>query len=282
MYSWKVSFAARGDEHVGLGFATAVVNVLAVTPVGDTAKLEGAEVVEADDVFVLAFCRVADLGLVEVKVDAGIVDVDVAEEPSSPKADVGDEPSPEPSSLAKVVAAAPSSAAEVVAAELSSPVDVVAAEPSSPIDVVAAEESDPSSPELAPESSPELGSDVDVGLTLRVEDEDFLTVAPLAKVPVTEVDTLVPLFEIPDTLVPTFVADEADEVLDPEDFVELLADAPPLADVADEVFAVSLLHAAPIQRRLDEVERVDDAGVLADVLNGKGFNVRWLQGYQPQ
>jgi hypothetical protein len=282
MYSWKVSLAARGEEQVGLGFKTAVVDVLAASPLGDTARLEGAEVVGTDEVFVLAFFRVAELGLVEVKVDAGMVDVDVAEETLSPDADVGDGPSPELSSLAEVVAAAPSSATEVVAAEPSSPVDVVAAEPSSPIDVVAAEESDPSSAELAPESSPEPGLDVDVGLTLRVEDEDFFTATPLAKVPATEVDTLVPLFETPDTLVPTLVVDEADGVLDPEDLVELLADAPPLADVADEVFAVSLLHATPIQRRVDELGTRVDTVVFADVLNEKGFNVRWLQGYRPQ
>ena len=230
----------------------------------------------------LAFIKVADLGLVEVIVDAGMFGVDVAEEPSSPNADVGNEPSPESSSLAEVVTAAPSSAAEVVAAAPSSPVDVVAAEPSSPAEVVAAEESDPSSPEPAPESPPEPGLDVDVALTLRVEDEDFFTVTPLAKVPVTEVDTLVPLFETPDTLVPTLVVDEADEVLDPEDLVELLADAPPLADVAGEVFAVSLLHATPIQRRVDELGARVDAVVFADVLDEKGFNVRWLQGYRPQ
>lgn len=225
---------------------------------------------------------VADLGLVEVTVDAGMVEVDAAEEPSSTNVDVGDELSPEPSSLAEVVGAAPSSAGEVVAADPSSPVGVVVAEPSSPTEVVAAEESDPSPPGLASESSPEPGSDVDVGLTLRVEDEDFLTVTPLAKVPVTEVDTLVPLFETPDTLVPALEADETDEALDAGDFVELLADIPPLADVVDEVFAVSLLHATPTQRRLDELDRVDNAVVFTDVLNEKGFNVRWLQGYRPQ
>lgn len=140
--------AARGDEQLGLGFATTKLDVLAALPIGDTAKLEGAEVVEADKSFVLDLLEVVGLGLLEVLVVAEIVDVGVTEELS---ADVGDEPLPEPSSLAELVAAAPSSAAEVVAAELSSPVDVVAAEPSSPAEVAAGTPlSPPSKPELDP------------------------------------------------------------------------------------------------------------------------------------
>lgn len=40
--------AARGDEQVGLGFATAVVDVLAASLVGDTTRLEAAKIVEVD------------------------------------------------------------------------------------------------------------------------------------------------------------------------------------------------------------------------------------------
>lgn len=39
--------AARGDEQVGLGFATAVIDVLATSLVGET-RLEAAKIVEVD------------------------------------------------------------------------------------------------------------------------------------------------------------------------------------------------------------------------------------------
>lgn len=276
IYSWKVSLAARGDTQLGLGFAISAVDVLAVSPVGDTA---GVTVAEVEKFFVLVFFGVADLGLVEVTVDAGTVDVYMSEDPSL-------EPSwltevvaaAAPSPAAGVVAAEPSSSVVVVAAEPSSPSEVVMAEPSSPAEVVAAEESDPSPPALAPESSPEPESDV--GLALRVEDEDFLEVKPLAKVPVTEVGafvplfeidaTLVPLFEMLDTLVPAFEVDEVDAGL-VDDLSEFLTDTPLLITVADKLFAVSLLHAIPMQRRLEELELRDDAVILEDGLCETGF-----------
>lgn len=274
--------AARGEEQLGLGFATAEVYVLAALLVVDTAKVEGAEIVEVDKRPVLDLIDVADLGLFEVTVIAEIVDVDVTEGSSL-----------EPLSLAEVVAAAPSSATEVVAAEPSSPVEVLAAEPSSPAEVAAGAllsppsepESDPSLPELAPESSPEPGSEV--GVALRVEDEDFFTVIPLTKVPVTELDTFVPLleaeitlvllFEALDTLVLLLEALEAGKVF-VDDFVELLRDTPLLTPVADEVFAVSLLQAIPIQRLVDELGTGVDVVGFVVVFNEIGLSVRWLHG----
>lgn len=122
---------------------------------------------------------------------------------------------------------------------------------------------------------------------MRVEDGDFFTVTPLAKVPVTELDAFVPLFEADVTLVPLFEtldtlvlvveADEAGKVF-VDDFVELLIDAPLLTAGADEVFAVSLLHAAPMQSLVDELETVDDTVVFVVVLNENGFSVRWPHG----
>jgi len=193
-----------------------------------------------------------DLGFVDVDVEAGRVDVEVAREPSFAGAVAED-----PSSAAVVVAADPSSPEEVVEAELSSPDGVVAAEPSSPPLPPSDPDPDPalesSPPVFAPEPSPVL--ELDVGFALRVEDEDFLVEMPLlpVAVPVIEDNTFEPLFE------PDLEADTAEETLLPDFeieavFVRLLRVELFLIDVVDDVFTVSLLQAIPTHPRVDELE----------------------------
>jgi len=111
---------------LGMGFVSAVLVALVV---GTTAELEGlvttgtetadlAVFVDIERLAGLDLPRVADLGLVEVRVDAGRVAVDVGRYPSSVEvvgrdaasvgSGVGEDPSSEvaePSSLAEVVAA---------------------------------------------------------------------------------------------------------------------------------------------------------------------------------
>jgi len=134
---------------------------------------------------------------------------------------------------------------------------------------------------------------------LSVVDEDFLDEMPLPTVPVTEDDNFMPLFELDETLVPDLEAEVLDETLVPDleaetleetllpdlleaaddlnfeldDCVELLADVP----VLDEVFAVSLLQATPMQGRVDELEA---GGVLfaEDFVDDHGFSVSLLHG----
>jgi hypothetical protein len=100
----------------------------------------------------------------------------------------------------------------------------------------------------------------------------------------------VPLFTLDETLVLDFEAVLVEETLLPDlldvpdvwdfaldDFVELLADELVLTERPDEVFAVSLLHATPIQGRLDELGT--DEVVFAEVLVvDQGFNVSLLHG----
>jgi len=189
-----------------------------------------------------------DLGFVDVDVEAGRVDVEVAREPSSAGAVAEDPPS-----AAVVVAADPSSPEGVVGAELSSPDGIVAAEPSSPPSPPSDPDPESSPPVVAPESSPVL--DPDVGLALRVEDKAFLVEMPLlpVAVPVIEDNTFEPLFE------PDLEADNAEETLLPDleieaAFVRLLRVELFLVDVVDDVFTVSLLQAIPTHRRVDELE----------------------------
>lgn len=189
-----------------------------------------------------------DLGFVEVDVEAGRVDVEVAREPSSAGAIAED-----PSSAAVVVAADPSSPEGVVGAELSSPDGVVAAEPSSPPSPPSDPDPESSPPVVAPEPSPVL--ELDVGFALRVEDEDFLVEMPLlpVAVPVIEDNTFEPLFEPdlePDTPEETLLPDFEIEAV----FVRLLRVELFLVDVVDDVFTVSLLQAIPTHRRVDELE----------------------------
>lgn len=131
-------------------------------------------------------------------------------------------------------------------------------------------------------------------MALSVVEEDFLEEMPLPTVPVTEDDTFVPLFELDETLVADFEAVLADETLLPDllvapdavdfvldRFVELLADKLVLTERPDEVFAVSLLHATPIQGRLNELET--NEVVFAEVFTeffvvDQGFNVSLLHG----
>jgi len=101
---------------LGMDFVSAVLVALVVET---AAELEGlvttgteasdlAVFVEIERLVVLDLTRVADLGLVEVRVDAGRIVVDLGRDPSSVGAVVGEDPSSdvaEPSSLAEVVAA---------------------------------------------------------------------------------------------------------------------------------------------------------------------------------
>jgi hypothetical protein len=127
-----------------------------------------------------------------------------------------------------------------------------------------------------------------VGLALPVDVDNFLEEMPFFTVPVTEDDNLVPLFELVKTLVPDLEAGLAEKVLPadllptPDDLdmavdscVKLLIDAPVLVDTVAEAFAVSLLHATPIQGRLDATER-DDMLFAGDL--DQGFNVSLLHG----
>jgi hypothetical protein len=111
---------------------------------------------------------------------------------------------------------------------------------------------------------------------------------------VTEDDTFVPLFTLDETLVLDFEAVLAEETLLPDlleapdicgfaldDFEELLTDELVLTERPVEVFAVSLLHATPIQGRLDELEtnEVVFAEVFAEVfVVDQGFSVSLLHG----
>ena len=260
MYSWKVSLALSGEVQMGLGLMTgSIADVLdEVVDEVDTTEVE-AELTGVVDlvVNVAAFVldlmvvgRETDLGFVDVDVEAGRVDVEVAREPSSTGIVAED-----PSSPAVVVAADPSSPEGVVGAELSSPDGVVAAEPSSP-------PLPPSDPDPAPESSPPVFApepssvlEPDVGFALRVEDEDFLVEMPFlpVAVPVIEDNNFEPPFE------PDLEADTAEETLLPDFeaeavFVRLLRVELFVVDVLDDVFAVSLLQAIPTHRRVDELE----------------------------
>jgi len=250
-----------------MGFVSAVLVALVV---GTTAELEGlvttgtetadlAVFVDIERLAGLDLPRVADLGLVEVRVDAGRVAVDVGRDPSSVEdvvgrdpasvgTDVGEDPSSEvaePSSLAEVVAAGSS---EVTGAS-PLPAGVVSEDPDPPLSDEPEPESSP--PESDPESSPEP----EVGLALGVDDIDFLDEMPLPTVPVTEDDNFVPLFELDETLVPDLEAEFLEETLLPDlleaaddlgfeldSCVELLTDV----SVLDEVLTVSLLQATPM------------------------------------
>jgi len=160
--------------------------------------------------------------------------------------------------------------------------------------------SDEPEPESSPpESEPGSSPEPEVGLALSVVDEDFLDEMPLPTVPVTEDDNFVPLFELDETLVPDLEAEVLDETLVPDlevetleetllpdlleaaddldfeldDCVELLADVP----VLDEVFAVSLLQAAPMQGRVEELEA--DGVLFAEAFDDdQGFSVSLLHG----
>lgn len=126
-------------------------------------------------------------------------------------------------------------------------------------------------------------------MALRVVEEDFFEEIPLPTVPVTEDDTFVPLFTLDETLVLDFEAVLAEETLLPDlleapdiwgfaldDFEELLTDELVLTERPVEVFAVSLLHATPIQGRLDELVFAE---VFAEVfVVDQGFNVSLLHG----
>ena len=289
-----------GDVHIGLGLTIGCVeDALVELLLGATAELTdcvttGAEAsdlldfVEMERIVVLDLTRVADLGLVEVRVDAGRTVVDagmdpssievvVGRDPSSVGTDVGEDPSSdvaEPSSLAEVVAAGSS---EVTGAS-PLPAVVVSEDPESPLSEEPEPESSP--PESDPASSPEL--EVGFGLV----DEDLLDEMPLPTVPMTEDENFVPLFEldkvlVPDleaellekTLLPDLLETADDLVLELDSCVELLTDVP----ILDEVFAVSLLHATPMQGRVDELEV---GGVLfAEAFDDdQGFSVSLLHG----
>lgn len=175
MYSWKVSLALSGEVQMGLGLMTGsiedvldeVVDEIDMTEVGTeiTGVVDLVTKVAALALDLIVVGSETDLGFVEVDVEAGRVDVEVAREPSSAGAVAED-----PSSAAVVVAADPSSPEGVVGAELSSPDGVVAAEPSSPPSPPSDPDPESSPPVVAPEPSPVLESDV--GFALRVEDED--------------------------------------------------------------------------------------------------------------
>jgi hypothetical protein len=253
--------------------------------------MEASGLVKIEREIVLDLTRLLDVALVDVKVDAGSVDVDKDGSPASLDADVGEDPSSdvaEPSSLIEVVAAG----SLVVVAESSLPAVVVSEDPASPlsepVDPSPPESPEPESspPDADPDSSPELGPEV--GLTLPVEEDDFFEDIPFFTVPVTEDDNLVPLFELIETLVPDLEAGLAEKVLPadllptPDDLdmavdscVKLLIDVPVLVDTVAEAFAVSLLHAMPIQGRLDATE-TDDMLFAEDL--GQGFNVSLLHG----
>lgn len=258
MYSWKVSLALSGEVQMGLGLMTGSIEDVLDEAVDEVDTTEvGAELTGVVDLFTKVAALVldlivvgseTDLGFVEVDVEAGRVDVEVAREPSSAGAIAED-----PSSAAVVVAADPSSPEGVVGAELSSPDGVVAAEPSSPPSPPSDPDPESSPPVVAPEPSPVL--ELDVGFALRVEDEDFLVEMPLlpVAVPVIEDNTFEPLFE------PDLEADTAEETLLPDFeieavFVRLLRVELFLVDVVDDVFTVSLLQAIPTHRRVDELE----------------------------
>lgn len=131
-------------------------------------------------------------------------------------------------------------------------------------------------------------------MALSVVEEDLLEEIPLPTVPVTEADTFVPLLEADELLIPDLDAGFAEEVLLPDlpdtaddlDFeldscVEILTDVPVLTDKLDEVFAVSLLHATPMQRRLEELET--DVVLFTETFGiDQGFSVSLLHGYRPQ
>lgn len=258
MYSWKVSLALSGEVQMGLGLMTGSIEDVLDEAVDEVDTTEvGAELTGVVDLFTKVAALVldlivvgseTDLGFVEVDVEAGRVDVEVAREPSSAGAIAED-----PSSAAVVVAADPSSPEGVVGAELSSPDGVVAAEPSSPPSPPSDPDPESSPPVVAPEPSPVL--ELDVGFALRVEDEDFLVEMPLlpVAVPVIEDNTFEPLFEPdlePDTPEETLLPDFEIEAV----FVRLLRVELFLVDVVDDVFTVSLLQAIPTHRRVDELE----------------------------
>lgn len=115
-----------------------------------TFGMDASGLVKIERGVVLDFTRLLDLTLVEVKVDAGSVDVDIDGFPASVDADVGEEPSSdvaEPSSPIEVVAAG----SLVVTADSSLPAVVVSEGPASPL----SEPVDPSPPRSPePESSP--------------------------------------------------------------------------------------------------------------------------------
>jgi hypothetical protein len=121
-----------------------------------------------------------------------------------------------------------------------------------------------------------------------VDEDNLLEEAPFFTVPVTEYDNLVPLFKLVRTLVPDLEAGLAEEALPPDllptpddldltddSRVELLIDAPALVDTLEEVFAVSLLHATPMQGRLDETA-ADDVPFAGGL--DQGFKVSLLHG----
>lgn len=95
MYSWKVSFEVRGEVQTGLGLKTGSADdVLVALLLGTAAELvdwvttgtglpDLINLVEMDRLVVLDLTGVADLGLVEVRVDAGRVEVEVGKDPSS-------------------------------------------------------------------------------------------------------------------------------------------------------------------------------------------------------
>jgi hypothetical protein len=291
----------RGDVQIGIGLTTGwPEDVLIELLVGAAAEFGGwvtfgmdaSGLVKIERGVVLDFTRLLDLTLVEVKVDAGSVDVDIDGFPASVDADVGEEPSSdvaEPSSPIEVVAAG----SLVVTADSSLPAVVVSEDPASPLSEPVdpspprSPEPESSPPDADPDWSPELGSEV--GLALPVDVDNFLEEMPFFTVPVTEDDNLVPLFELVKTLVPDLEAGLAEEALPPDllptpdddldlmvdSCVELLIDAPVLVDTVAEAFAVSLLHATPIQGRLDATER-DDMLFAGDL--DQGFNVSLLHG----